>query len=59
MAVRERKFPLPGRPVSVTNGTRVVTFDTPADFADWLGRIGGACNLAAWEWVDGLVVSDN
>jgi hypothetical protein len=39
-----------GERIAVTNGTRKVSFDTPSDFADWMDRIGGACNLSAWQW---------
>lgn len=49
---------LPPHPVAVSNGQRTVTFDTPSDFADWIDRIGGVCNLSAWHWV-GPVISAN
>jgi hypothetical protein len=57
MAVRESPFQLPPLPVSMTDGETVVTFDTPADFADWYEE--HLYNLNGWHWVAGLVVSDN
>lgn len=50
MAVTEGPF-VTGQVVAVTNGERQVTFDTPSDFADWVDRVGGTVNLAAWQWV--------
>jgi hypothetical protein len=48
---------LPPHPVSMTNGERTLTFDTPAELADYLNDNPG---FPAWEfsWV-GPVISAN
>jgi hypothetical protein len=57
MAVTEGPFA--GPPVSVTDGVRKLTFDTPTDFADWADQHAGE-SLERWHWVPAvLVVSDN
>lgn len=44
--VTERFFT--GDKAAVTNGRTKVTFDTPADFADW---VLGVLDLEKWQWV--------
>jgi hypothetical protein len=46
MAVTNEQFRT-GEKAAVTDGQRKVTFDTPADFADWLERFP---NLSEWQW---------
>jgi hypothetical protein len=60
MPYYEGVFPVPGRPVTMTDGRKTVTFDSPAAFQDWLAEEhGSGADLSAWEWLDGVVVSDN
>jgi hypothetical protein len=60
MAVREARFPVPGRPVTMTNGERTLEFDSPADIVDYLAENPDLyLDIQNWEWTSGLVVSDN
>jgi len=38
-----------GNPVAMTDGQRKVTFDSPADFEDWLEEHCGD-SLLGWHW---------
>lgn len=39
-----------GDKAAVTDGDRKITFDTPADFADWLEAYPGT-DLSRYQWV--------
>lgn len=39
-----------GDKAAITDGARKITFDTPADFADWLAEYAGT-DLSLYQWV--------
>jgi hypothetical protein len=60
MATRVSKFQVPGGPVSITDGTHQVQFDTPADLVDYLDLNPQAvARIAQFSWTTAPVVSDN